>query len=97
MSARSTILPVVAEMYCCLSREPSLDNMLKRTVAEDSVAEYSLTGMDTNPKLKVSDAMERAAMNRLLTAGDGQHTASAFQRVSGRADTKRRMGAVQAP
>src|SRR5262245_43130898 len=90
MSARSTILPVAAEMYCCLSREPSFDSRLKRTVAEDSVAEYSLTGMDTNPKLKVSDAMERAAMERLPTReADDEHTASASRRVPVRSDSER--------
>jgi len=31
-------------------------------VSEESVAEYSFTGMDTSPKLSDSDAMERAAM-----------------------------------
>jgi hypothetical protein len=36
--------------------------MLKRTVDDDSVAEYSFTGMLTRPKLKVNVAMERAAM-----------------------------------
>jgi aspartokinase len=46
----------------CFTREPSFDSRLKRTVAELSVAEYSLTGIDTRPKPSDSDAMERAAM-----------------------------------
>lgn len=36
--------------------------MLKETPAEASVAEYSLTGMDTSPKETVAEATERAAI-----------------------------------
>ena len=36
--------------------------MLNFTVLELSVAEYSLTGTFTNPKLSVSDAIDRAAI-----------------------------------
>src|SRR5688572_31421823 len=49
-------------MYCCLTREPSLVSRLKPMLAELSVAEYTLTGMDTRPKPSVSEAIERAAM-----------------------------------
>jgi hypothetical protein len=65
MSARSTTFWSFSEMYCCLSRDPSLDSRLNRMVAELSVAEYSFTGMETNPKPRVSEAMERAAMSCL--------------------------------
>src|SRR5882672_858966 len=54
-------------MYCCLTREPSFVSMLKLTLAELSVAEKSFTGMDTRPKLRVSEARERAAMRISLT------------------------------
>jgi hypothetical protein len=79
MSARSTTLPSRSLTYCCFSREPSLASRLNFTVAEASVAEYSLIGMLTRPKLNVSEAMDRAAM--VLAAvkggrqtGGAQHT-----------------------
>src|SRR5678815_5827440 len=51
-----------SETYCCLRRAPSLSSMLKRTVAELSVAEYSLTGIDTRPNERESDAIDRAGI-----------------------------------
>src|SRR6267142_613555 len=63
MSARSTTTPSLAHTYCCFRREPQpACTMLKEMPAEDWVAEKSLTGTDTRPKVKFSDAMERAAM-----------------------------------
>src|SRR5664279_1561710 len=62
MSARSTTFWSFSETYCCLRREPSLASMLKRTAAELSVAEYSLTGIDTRPNERDSEAIERAAI-----------------------------------
>jgi hypothetical protein len=41
----------------------------KRAALAVSVAEYSLTGIDTRPKLRVSEAMERAAMGTSLASG----------------------------
>src|SRR5436190_3275365 len=62
ISARSTMCWSFSDTYCCFRREPSLSSMLKRTAAELSVAEYSLTGIDTRPNERESDAIERAAM-----------------------------------
>ena len=66
MSARSTTFLVSSEMYCCRTREPSFASRLKRMLAELSVAEYSRTGIDTRPKLRDSDAIERAAIENLV-------------------------------
>src|SRR5678815_5930840 len=74
-----------SETYCCLRREPSLSSMLKRTVAELSVAENSLTGIDTRPNERDSDAIERAAMRSSTESlgsvaparADRQHTSNA--------------------
>src|SRR5437868_11294513 len=63
MSLRgTTVFMSFSDTYCCFTRLPALASRLKRIVSEDSVAEYSFTGMDTSPKLSDSDAMERAAM-----------------------------------
>src|SRR5579862_9919713 len=48
--------------YCCLTRAPLEAIHLKRMAAELSVAEYSLIGMDTKPKVSERDAIERAGM-----------------------------------
>src|SRR5437773_1695025 len=48
--------------YCCFTREPQLCSRLKLTPPDDSVAENTLTGIDTRPKLSDREAMERAAM-----------------------------------
>src|SRR5689334_21809998 len=51
------------QMYCCLRRDPQpLCSRLKLIAALLSVAEYTLTGMETSPKLIDSEAMERAAI-----------------------------------
>src|SRR5688572_22058050 len=63
MSARATTAWSFSETYCCFSREPSLASRLNLTALAVSVAEYSLTGIDTRPKLRVREAIERAAMN----------------------------------
>ena len=62
MSTRSTGTFSFRQMYCCLSREPQLCSRLKLTDPALSVAEYTLTGIETRPKLSESVAMERAAM-----------------------------------
>jgi hypothetical protein len=50
-------------MYCCFTREPSFwRNRLKDIRSEETVAEYSLTGMATNPKEIVSEAIDRACV-----------------------------------
>jgi hypothetical protein len=46
--------------------------MLKRTVPEDSVAEYSFTGMLTRPKLRDREARDRAAMGCSLERAAGR-------------------------
>ena len=53
----------LSETYCCLSLEPSLPSILNETVDDDSVAGYSLIGMDTSLKLMDKAAIERAAMS----------------------------------
>src|SRR5450631_4530040 len=50
-------------MYCCFKRAPFGASMLNLTLAELSVAVYSRTGIETKPKLKVREAIERAAMS----------------------------------
>src|SRR5882724_4684803 len=75
MSARSTTTPSLAHTYCCFGREPQpACTMLKEMPAEDWVAEKSLTGTDTRPKVKFRDAMERAAIvvNSLQDSGSGR-------------------------
>src|SRR6185503_7405786 len=63
MSSRGTTTSSLAQMYCCLTREPqALCSMLKEIARLASVAEKSLTGMETSPKETVRDAIERAAM-----------------------------------
>jgi hypothetical protein len=50
-------------MYCCFTREPSFcRSRLKEIRSEETVAEYSLTGMATNPKEMVSEAIDRACV-----------------------------------
>src|SRR4029453_8600014 len=55
----------------CLTREPSLASMLNRTADEVSVAVNSFNGILTRPKRKVSDAMDRAAMEDLASRWGG--------------------------
>src|SRR5580692_5224840 len=63
MSCRSTTTPSLAQIYCCLRREPSfLCSRLKWIEPELRVAEYSFTGIATSPKDTVSDAIDLAAM-----------------------------------
>ncbi len=63
MSSRGTTTSSLMHTYCCFRREPQvLCSMLKEIALLDSVAEKSLTGMETSPNETVSDAMERAAM-----------------------------------
>src|SRR4051812_41120285 len=70
MSARSTGMFSLMHRYCCFTREPQLCSMLKLTPPELSVAENTLTGIDTRPKLSDREAMERAAMVGHLGAAD---------------------------
>src|SRR5207248_11520547 len=51
------------QMYCCLRRPLHFEcSRLKEMAADDCVAEYSLTGMETNPNEMVPVAMDRALM-----------------------------------
>src|SRR5438270_3413973 len=51
------------QMYCCLSRPLHLAcSRLKEMAADDWLAENSFTGIETNPKEMVPDAMDRALM-----------------------------------
>src|SRR5947209_3893591 len=62
MSARSTGTFSFTHTYCWRTREPQVCSMLKLTAEELSVAENSRTGIETRPKLRDSDAIDRAAM-----------------------------------
>jgi hypothetical protein len=63
MSSFSTIPPSFEQMYCCLSRLPQdLCSMLKLTVADDSLAEYSDTGTETSPKEMVAVPIDRGGI-----------------------------------
>src|ERR1700722_7712957 len=63
MSCRSTTTPSLAQIYCCLRREPSfLCSRLKWIEPELRVAEYSFTGIATSPNDTVSDAIDLAAI-----------------------------------
>src|SRR5438067_13843767 len=71
MSARSTMTPSFAQMYCCLSREPQpACSRLNEMPACGDVAAYSLTGMETMPNVTVTDANARAAMDASWIEGD---------------------------
>src|SRR5438552_1767304 len=70
MSARATGTSSVTQKYCCLSREPQvLCSRLNEMARLASVAEKSLTGMDTSPKDTVNDAIDRAAIVFLRRCG----------------------------
>src|SRR3954471_13283867 len=63
MSSFSTIPPSREQMYCCFSRLPQdLCSMLKLTVADDSLAEYSDTGTETSPNEMVAFPIERGGI-----------------------------------
>src|SRR5882672_249991 len=63
MSSRPTGTSSFTQKYCCLRREPQvLCSKLNEMARLASVAEKSFTGMDTNPKDTVNDAIERAAI-----------------------------------
>jgi hypothetical protein len=62
MSARSTFFPVLFETYCCSRREPSGASKLNLILLSLPVADYSLTGIETSPKDRERDAIERAAI-----------------------------------
>jgi hypothetical protein len=47
--------------------------MLNFTEVELSVAEYSFTGTFTNPKLSVSDAIDRAAIESSVERGEASY------------------------
>src|SRR6218665_138616 len=61
MSARATTFWSFSETYCCLSLEPSCASKLNFTEELLSVAEYNRMGMLTKPKLRVKEAIDRAA------------------------------------
>src|SRR2546421_12791067 len=66
MSSRATGTSSFTQKYCCLSREPqALCSRLNEMARLASVAEKSLTGMDTSPKDTVNEAIDRAAMSSL--------------------------------
>src|ERR1051326_8260057 len=63
MSSRATGISSFTHVYCCLSRDPqALCSRLNEMARLASVAEKSLTGMETSPNDTVNDAIERAAM-----------------------------------
>src|SRR5438309_11356403 len=63
MSSRATGTSSFTQKYCCLRREPQvLCSRLNEMARLASVAEKSLTGIDTSPNDTVNDAIERAAI-----------------------------------
>src|SRR5215213_6722001 len=55
--------PSFEQIYCCLRRLPQdLCSMLKLTVADDSLAEYSDTGTETSPNEMVAFPIERGGI-----------------------------------
>jgi hypothetical protein len=63
MSSRVTGTFSFTQMYCCFSRDPQLlCRRLNEIERLASVAEYSFTGIETNPNEMLSDAIDRAAM-----------------------------------
>src|SRR5258708_24317949 len=63
MSSRATGTSSFPQKYCCLSREPQvLCSRLNEMARLASVAEKSLTGMDTSPNDTVNVAIDRAAI-----------------------------------
>src|SRR2546430_13268409 len=70
MSSRATGTSSFTQKYCCLSREPQvLCSRLNEMARLASVAEKSLTGMDTSPNDTVNDAIDRAAIVFLRRCG----------------------------
>src|SRR5438477_1370723 len=66
MSSRATGTSSFTQKYCCLSRDPQvLCSRLKEMARLASVAEKSLTGMETSPNETVNDAIDRAAISYL--------------------------------
>src|SRR5688572_13760262 len=84
MSSRPTGISSLRHRYCCFRREPQpLCSMLKEMALDDSVAEKSFTGIETNPKETVSEAMERAAMILYpCFSGANSHSRSGTWRLS---------------
>ncbi len=63
ISSRGTTTSSLMQMYCCFRREPhALCSMLNEIDLLASVAEKSLTGIETNPNETVKLAMDRAAI-----------------------------------
>src|ERR1700752_188708 len=70
MSSRGTTTSSLAQMYCCLRREPqALCRRLKEIARLASEAEKSFTGIETSPNETVSEAIDRAAMVRSQSSG----------------------------
>src|SRR5260221_11913954 len=67
MSSRATGTSSFTQKYCCLSGEPQvLCSRLNEMARLASVAEKSLTRMDTSPNDTVNVAIDRAAIAFLL-------------------------------
>src|SRR2546421_5391669 len=81
MSSRETGTSSFTQKYCCLSREPQvLCSRLNEMARLASVAENSLTGMDTSPKDTVNDAIDRAAIVFLRRCGKNARERIVIQR-----------------
>src|SRR3982751_5113522 len=64
MSSRVTATSSLTHKYCCFRREPqALCSRLNEMARLASVAEKSLTGMETSPNETVNDAIDRAAIS----------------------------------
>src|SRR5689334_334002 len=63
MSSRPTGTSSLTQKYCCRRREPqALCSRLKEIARLDSVAEKSLTGIDTSPNEILKEPIDRAAI-----------------------------------
>src|SRR5688572_15246978 len=96
MSPRSTTTPSFAHRYCCLSRDPhAACSRLNEMLPCACVAEYSLTGIDTIPKLTVSEANARAAIACLFVKNrrNDRLMGSSCQNAGKRATSAGPMGA----
>src|SRR5438552_677251 len=81
MSSRATGTSSFTQKYCCLSREPQvLCSRLNEIARLASVAEKSLTGMDTSPNDTVNEAIDRAAIVFLRRCGKNVRERIVIQR-----------------
>jgi hypothetical protein len=82
MSSFSTIPPSLEQTYCCFSRLPQdLCSMLKLTVADDSLAEYSDTGTETSPKEMVAFPIDLGGIGTHIRCKSGARKERSLNRA----------------